>query len=320
MNSTERRVKYPAIEPFQSGYLQADVEHSVYYEQSGNPNGKPVLFLHGGPGAGTEPGHRQYFDPKTYRIILMDQRGAGKSRPHASLSNNTTWDLVNDIELLRSRLQIDRWVVFGGSWGSTLSLAYAQTHPERVKALILRGIFLCRKKEIEWFYQSGADKIFPDYWEQYLAPIPANERHDLVSAYYKRLTSEQENVRLEACKAWSGWEGSTLRLLPDPATLATFTGDHFSQSLARIECHYFMNNAFFKTGNWLLENAHKISNIPGVIVHGRYDVVCPVQNAWDLHKAWPKAELQIIPDAGHSASEAGIIDALVRATDKFREL
>lgn len=320
MDMPTRRTKYPEITPYKTGFLQASAEHELYYEESGNPQGKPVLFLHGGPGAGTEPSHRQYFDPKTYRIVLMDQRGCGKSTPHASLNDNTTWHLVADIELLRKKLGIEKWVVFGGSWGSTISLAYAQTHPERVKALVLRGIFLCRKKEIHWFYQFGAHHIFPDMWEKYLAEIPVAERGDLVSAYYKRLTSDDAKVRLSAAKAWSGWEGSTLRLLPDPEMIAKFTADEMAVAIARIECHYFMNGAFFKSDNWLIENIDKIRKIPAVIIHGRYDVVCPIENAWELHKAWPEAKLEIVPDAGHAAGEAGIVDALVRATDSFRGL
>lgn len=320
MTTTERRTRYPALEPNKSGYLQVSAEHEVYYEECGNPEGKPVIFIHGGPGAGTEPSHRQYFDPKAYRIILMDQRGCGKSTPHASLNDNTTWHLVSDLELLRTRLKIDKWVVFGGSWGSTLALAYAETHPDRVKALVLRGIFLCRKKEIRWFYQFGAHHIFPDFWENYLAQIPPAEREDMVTAYYKRLTSDDEKVRLAAAKAWSGWEGSTLRLIPDPQMIANFTADKMAVAIARIECHYFMNNAFFKTDNWLIENVDKVRHIPSIIIHGRYDVVCPVENAWELHKAWPESKLEIVADAGHAAGEAGIVDALVRATDSFKTL
>jgi proline iminopeptidase len=319
-HTSQRRSKYPPIEARRTGFLQVDAEHSIYWEESGNPNGKPVVFLHGGPGSNTDPGHRGYFDPEAYRIILFDQRGAGKSEPHASLNNNTTWHLVSDIERLREKLGIDKWVVFGGSWGSTLSLSYAITHPERVKALVLRGIFLCRKKEVHWFYQHGAHHLFPDEWERYLKPIPAAERHDMVSAYHRRLTSENPEVRLEAAKAWSRWEAATIRLLPDLASIDTFTADHHAEAIARIECHYFMNHAFFPTDNYLLENVHKIRHIPGVIVHGRYDVVCAIENAWELHKAWPESKLEIVPDAGHAAAEPGIVDALVRATDHFREL
>ncbi len=315
-----RRTKYAPIERYNHGFLQVDAEHSIYFEESGNPKGKPVLFVHGGPGSNTDPGHRQYFDPKVYRIILFDQRGAGKSTPHASLNNNTTWHLISDIERLREKLGVDKWVVFGGSWGSTLSLSYAISHPERVKGLVLRGIFLCRKKEIHWFYQHGAHHLFPDEWERYLKPIPEAERHDLVSAYHRRLTSEDERVRLEAARAWSRWEGATIKLIPDTAQIETFTADHHAVAIARIECHYFMNHAFFASDNWILENIAKVRKIPAIIVHGRYDVVCPVENAWELHKAWPESTLEIVADAGHAASEPGLIDALVRATDAFREL
>lgn len=313
-----RREKYPQIEPLRTGFLQVDAEHTIYWEECGNPEGKPVVFVHGGPGGSIDSGHRRYFDPKAYRIILFDQRGAGKSKPHASLNNNTTWDLISDMERLRLKMKIEKWQVFGGSWGSTLALAYAIKHPNRVSELVLRGIFLCRPKEIKWFYQEGASKLFPDYWENYLAPIPEAERDQMVPAYYKRLTSDDESVRLEACRAWATWEGSTLKLLPDAESLRTFTVDHQAVSLARIECHYFMNNAFFETNNWLLEQSNVIAHIPTVIVHGRYDVVCPIENAWELHKKLPQSKLEIIPDAGHAASEPGIVDALVRATDSFR--
>lgn len=312
------RVKYPELEPLRTGYMQVDAEHTIYWEECGNPKGKPVVFVHGGPGSSIDPGHRRYFDPQAYRIVLFDQRGAGKSRPHASLNNNTTWHLVSDMERLREKMGIEKWQVFGGSWGSTLALSYAIKHPDRVSELVLRGIFLLRPHEIEWFYQQGASRLFPDEWEKYVAPIPQNERSNMVAAYHKRLTSEDENVRLEACKAWASWEGSTLKLLPDPETFKNFTVDHQAVSLARIECHYFMNNGFFDSNNWVLENAHKIVHIPAVIVHGRYDVICPVENAWELHKALPKSKLQIVADAGHAASEPGIVDALIRATDSFR--
>ncbi len=252
----------------------------------------------------------------------MDQRGCGQSTPYASLNNNSTWDLVADIETLRHKLGIEKWVVFGGSWGSTLSLAYAVTHPERVKALVLRGIFLCRKKELEWFYQFGAHHLFPEEWEKYQAVIPPDERKNMIAAYYKRLTSEKPEVQLEAARAWARWEGATITLLPNPELLQSFSADQHALPIARIECHYFMNSSFFKTDNFLIESIGKIreKKIPGVIIHGRYDVVCPVENAWELHKAWPEAKLEIIKDAGHAASEAGITDALVRATDSFSEL
>jgi proline iminopeptidase len=314
------RTLYNEIEPYDQGTLQVSPLHTLYYEQSGNPDGTPVVFLHGGPGAGTAPDHRRYFDPEAYRIVLFDQRGAGRSTPHASLEENTTWHLVSDIERLREHLGIDRWLVFGGSWGSTLGLAYAETHQDRVRALVLRGIFLCRPREIRWFYQSGADAIFPDMFEKYASVIAPEERGDMVSAFYRQLTSEDEEVRLAAAKAWSTWEGSTLKLIVDPETIAHFEDPHMALSLARIECHYFMNNCFFETDNWLLENVGRIQNVPATIVHGRYDVVCPVMSAWDLHKAWPEADLVIVPDAGHAVSEPGIVDALVTATDGYRDI
>jgi len=309
---------YDAVEPYDEGRLQVSPVHNIYYEQCGNPKGKPVVFLHGGPGGGIVPDYRRYHDPEAYRIVLFDQRGSGKSTPHASLEENTTWHLVEDIEKLREHLGIESWQVFGGSWGSTLALAYAQTHPQRVRQLVLRGIFLCRPKEIRWFYQDGASWIFPDVWEEYLKVIPEDERNDMVSAYHKRLTSDDENVRVEAARAWSIWEGSTSKLYPDPTAIDHFGDPEFAIAFARIECHYFMHNSFFPTENYLVENVGRIRKIPCVIVQGRYDVVCPITSAWDLHRAWPEAELKIIPDAGHSVSEPGIIDALVDATDRFR--
>ena len=311
---------YPAIEPFDSGRLQVSPIHTLYYEQCGNPHGQPAVFLHGGPGGGLVPEYRQFFDPEAYRVVLFDQRGAGQSTPHASLEANTTWDLVADIERLRLHLGIDRWLVFGGSWGSTLSLAYAETHPERATALVLRGIFLCRPNEIDWFYQDhqGASAIFPDVWEEYVRVIPEAERGNMLTAYHRRLMSDDESVRLEAAKAWSIWEGSTSKLYPDQKLIDHSAEPLFALALARIECHYFVNNAFFPSDNFLIENVHKIRHIPGVIVQGRYDVVCPAMSAWDLHRAWPEAGLQIIPDAGHSATEPGTISALVEATDGFR--
>jgi proline iminopeptidase len=308
---------YPEIEPFDTGRLKVSPIHELYYEQVGNPTGKPTVFLHGGPGGGISPDYRRYFDPEIYRVVLFDQRGSGKSTPHASLEDNTTWHLVADIERLREHLNIRHWQVFGGSWGSTLALAYAETHPDRVRELVLRGIFLCRKKEIRWFYQEGAGAIFPDVWEEYLKVIPESERADMVSAYYRRLTSEDEAVRLEAARAWSIWEGSTSKLFFDPNSIEKFADPEFALAFARIECHYFMNNAFFDSDNYLIENVGRIRTIPSVIVQGRYDVVCPMMSAWELHRAWPEAELHIIPDAGHSISEPGIINALVNATDRF---
>lgn len=316
-NGNAMRTLYPAIAPYQTGMLPVSELHTLYYEQSGNPNGKPVVFLHGGPGGGTIPEYRQYFDPSHWRIILFDQRGAGNSMPHAELRENTTWDLVSDIEKLRSHLGIDQWIVFGGSWGSTLALAYAQTHSDRCLGLILRGIFLLRRKEILWFYQEGASWIFPDAWESYLAPIPEAEREDLVSAYYKRLTSDDAGIRQRAAKAWSVWEASTSRLLVDPDLQDRFEEDAFAEAFARIECHYFTNRGFFEVDDQLLKGCDRIRHLPIVIIQGRYDVVCPMASAWDLHKALPDAELIVVPDAGHSMMEAGILSALIEATDKF---
>jgi proline iminopeptidase len=311
------RTLYPSIEPYDQGMLPVSEIHTIHYEQAGNPEGKPVVFLHGGPGGGIIPDYRRYFDPSAYRIVLFDQRGSGKSTPHANLEENTTWHLVEDIEKLRNHLDIESWQVFGGSWGSTLSLAYAITHPDRVRQLVLRGIFLCRQKEIKWFYQDGAGWMFADVWEEFLKVIPENERDDMVSAYHRRLTSDDENVRVEAARAWSIWEGSTSKLLFDYQSVERYADPEFALAFARIECHYFMNNCFFPTENYLIENVPKIRHIPGMIVQGRYDVVCPMTSAWDLHRAWPEAELRIIPDSGHSISEPGIIDALVDATDQF---
>ncbi|MEL7332414.1 MAG: prolyl aminopeptidase [Cyanobacteria bacterium J06560_2] len=311
------RQLYPAIAPYAQSTLQVSDLHTLYYEEAGNPNGKPVIFLHGGPGGGIVPIYRRFFDPEQWRVILFDQRGCGRSKPHAELAENTTWDLVEDIEKLRSHLNIQSWTVFGGSWGSTLALAYAQTHPERCNGLILRGIFMLRPQEIEWFYQSGASYIFPDAWEGYLAPIPESERHDLVAAYYKRLTSEDSQTRQEAAKAWSIWEASTSKLVPDTDLMARFGEGSFADAFARIECHYFTNGGFFENPNQLLDNVDAIRHIPAVIVQGRYDVVCPMTSAWALHRAWPEAELIVVAEAGHSATEPGITSALIETTDKF---
>lgn len=308
---------YNPIEPYETGRLRVSPIHELYYEQCGNPNGKPVVFLHGGPGGGVIPDYRRFFNPEVFRVVLFDQRGSGQSTPHACLDENTTWDLVADIERLREHLGIETWMVFGGSWGSTLSLAYAETHPERTQNLILRGIFLCRPSEIKWFYQEGASAIFPDVWEHYLKEIPEEERGDMLGAYHRRLTNEVESVRLDAARAWSVWEGSTSKLFPDQQLIDQSGEANFALALARIECHYFMNNCFFNTDNYLIENVDRIRHIPAVIVQGRYDVVCPITSAWDLHRAWPEAQLQIIPDAGHSALEPGISSALVAAMDRF---
>jgi proline iminopeptidase len=311
---------YPPIEPYTKQQLPVSGGHQLYIEQVGNPEGVPVLFLHGGPGAGCEIYHRRFFDPSAYRVILFDQRGCGRSTPHAELAENTTWDLVEDIEAIRQALGIERWLLFGGSWGSTLALAYAQTHPERVIGMVLRGIFLCRDEEIAWFYQSGASKVFPDYWEDYLAPIPTHERDDLLHAYHRRLTGENELQRMAAAKAWSTWEGRTASLHPNPAVVDFFSHPHTALSLARIECHYFVNHAFLRP-NQLLGEAARLAGIPGVIVQGRYDLICPMTSAWELHQAWEGSELIVVPDAGHSAAEPGIRSALIEITDRFaREL
>ena len=311
---------YPEIEPYNEFNLKVSDLHTIYVEESGNQNGKPVIFLHGGPGGGIEPIYRRYFNPEKWRIIIFDQRGCGKSTPHAELEQNTTWDLVADIEKIRKHLDIDTWVIFGGSWGSTLSLTYSISHPERCKALVLRGIFMIRKKEIQWFYQEGASYIYPDAWEKYLEPIPENERHDLVSAYYKRLTSDDESVRLEAAKAWSIWEASTSKLLPSNNSLHQFDNPKVAEAFARIECHYFKNDGFFESDEWILENTATIQNLPAVIIQGRYDVVCPATSAWELHKNLPQADFYIIQDAGHSMTEEGILAKLVEYTDKYSDL
>ena len=307
---------YPPIGPYSTRRVAVNAVHTLYLEECGNPEGIPAIFLHGGPGAGCEPSHRSFFDPERYRIILFDQRGSGRSTPHAALQDNSTWDLVADIELIRDTLGVERWLVFGGSWGSTLALAYAQAHPERVAALVVRGVFLCRDREIHWFYQEGASWVFPDAWEDFLAPIPENERHDLLHAYHRRLTGGDEIARMAAAKAWSIWEGSTATLLPNQQVRSFFADPHIALSLARIECHYFVNHAFLEP-NQLLRDADRLADIPGVIVQGRYDLICPLRSAWELHRAWPRAELRIIPDAGHAAFEPGIRSALIEATDRF---
>ena len=314
------RELYPPIEPFDHGFLQVSGLHGLFYEQVGNPTGRKAVFLHGGPGGGIEPDYRRYFDPARWHVVLFDQRGCGKSTPHAELRENTTWDLVADIERLRERLGIDRWVVFGGSWGSTLALAYAETHPDRCLGLILRGIFLMRRKELLWFYQEGASALFPEAWDEYLKPIPEVERGDLMSAYYRRLTSPDPAERSTAARAWSIWEGSTSRLLPDPKLVEQFGGDAFADAFARIECHYFIHGAFLRTDTQLLDDASRIAHLPGVIVQGRYDVVCPATSAWALHGRWPGSRLVLVPDAGHSMKEPGIASALVEATDAFAAL
>jgi proline iminopeptidase len=305
---------FPDIEPYARHRLAVDPPHELYLEESGNPAGIPVLVVHGGPGGGCEDYHRRFFDAERFRIILLDQRGAGRSTPLAELAGNSTDRLVADMEAVRSFLGIDRWLLFGGSWGSTLSLVYAQAYPERLLGLVLRGIFLCRPRDIHWFYQDGASRVFPDYWQDFLAPIPEAERDDLVGAYYRRLTSTNELEQIQAAKAWSIWEGRCATLHPNPKVVEHFGHPHVAIALARIECHYFMNRAFLEPDQ-IVRNAHRLAGIPAVIVHGRYDMVCPLENATALSAAWPEAELQIIRDAGHSASEPAIVDALIRAVE-----
>ena len=308
---------FPPIEPYNHGWLSVGDGHEIYYEESGNPSGKPCLFVHGGPGGGASPAARQFFDPDKYRIVLIDQRGCGRSKPHASIEANTTWHLINDIELIRETLGIDRWLVFGGSWGSTLSLAYAQSHPERVTELVLRGIFLLRAQELQWFYQHGASELYPDAWQHYLAPIPDAERHDLISAFHSRLTSEDPEVRLSAARAWSVWEASTSFLIQNEDFMAQLDEPEAALAMARIECHYFVNGGFFESPNQILEAVDKIRHIPCVIVQGRYDVVCPPTTAWDLHEAWPEADFKLIANAGHSAFDPANAAALIEATNRF---
>jgi proline iminopeptidase len=312
-----RRGLYPPITPFDCGTIQAGSLHRLYYEQCGTEKAPPIVFLHGGPGGGCSEQMRQFFNPKSWRAILFDQRGCGRSTPFSELRENTVHHLVQDIERLRVHLGIERWVVFGGSWGSTLALAYAQAHPERVSGLILRGIFLCRKCDIDWLYQDGANALFPDAWEGFLAPIPKNERHDMVAAYHARLFGDDEMKRLEAARAWSRWEGDTVTIKGPEGRADDFEDDRFVDAFARIENAYFADGGCFETDNQLLDNAHRIADIPCTIVQGRYDAVCPPRGAWALHKALPKSRLEIVGDAGHSAMEPGIIDALVRATDDF---
>lgn len=308
------QIFYPEIKPYQRHQIAVEHPHELYVDESGNPDGIPVLFVHGGPGAGCGKYDRRFFDPEVYRIVLFDQRGAGRSRPHAELEGNTTQKLVEDIEVIRTTLGIDKWVLFGGSWGSTLSLVYAQTYPERVMGLILRGIFLCRREDLLWFYQDGANRLFPDFWDDFAAQIPEAERSDMIGAYYRQLIGDNQIQQMTAAKIWSGWEGRTATLKPCQDVVDSFTEPHRALSLARIEAHYFVNDAFLEH-NQILRDAHKLAGIPGMIVHGRYDVICPLDNAYALHKAWPGSELQIIREAGHASREPGIVDALIRATD-----
>ncbi|KAK6119861.1 hypothetical protein DH2020_046408 [Rehmannia glutinosa] len=338
---------YPDIEPYSTCFLKVSDIHTIYYEQSGNPDGYPVVFLHGGPGGGTSPSNRKFFDPNFYRIILFDQRGAGRSTPHAFLEENTTWDLIEDIEKLRDHLKIPEWLVFGGSWGSTLALAYSESHPDKVTGMVLRGIFLLRKKEIDWFYEGGAAAIFPDAWEPFRDLIPESERGCFVDAYHKRLNSNDKETQYAAARAWTKWEMMTAHLLPNEVSIKRGDDDEFclvsavapeymtdllntylyglrsedasvKTAFARIENHYFVNKGFFPSDSYLLDNIEKIKHIKTVIVQGRYDVCCPLMSAWDLHKAWPEADLRVVPDAGHSANEPGISQELVAATDKLK--
>jgi proline iminopeptidase len=314
-----RRDLYGPVEPFQAEMLKVSTRHSIYFEQCGLPEGLPAVALHGGPGGGASAEMRRFFDPRRYRIILFDQRGCGRSTPFADVEENTTWDLVADMERLRVRLGIERWLVFGGSWGSTLALAYAAMHPERVAGLVLRGVFLLMEEEIRWFYQDGAGRLFPDAWERYVSPIPVHERGDLVAAFHRRLMSDDRGVRLAAARAWARWEGETISIAGPTALPARFHEDRFVEAFARIECHYFVNKGFFPTDGWLLAQAEKYRRIPTRIVHGRYDVCTPLSSAWALKRAWPEADLEVVPDAGHSSLEPGIVDALVRATDHFAQ-
>ncbi len=308
---------YPPIEPYDQGMLAVSPLHTIYYEQCGNPAGKPVVFLHGGPGGGLDPVYRRYFHPQRWRVVLFDQRGCGKSRPYGELRENTTWDLVADLEKLRQHLGIERWVVFGGSWGSTLALAYGQTHPQSCLGFILRGIFLLRSFEIRWFYQSGANYFFPDAWQHFLEPIPVEERDDLLAAYYRRLTHPDREIRLRAARAWAIWEGSTSQLIPQQDFIERFGQEEFAEAFACIECHYFVHRGFLDPEDQLLRGVDRIRHLPAVIVQGRYDVVCPPISAWELHQAWPEAEFHWIPDAGHSITEPGIRSALIEATDRW---
>ena len=313
---TTARTLYPPIEPYASGYLDTGEGHSVYWERCGTPGAKPAVFLHGGPGGTISPNHRRLFDPKLYDVTLFDQRGCGKSTPHAGLEANTTWHLVADIERLREMVGAEKWLVLGGSWGVALALAYAERHPERVSELVLRGVYMLTKAELDWYYQFGVSEMFPDMWERFVAPIPPEERHEMMRAYYRRLTGDDRAVRIAAAKAWSLWEGETITLLPEPATSVRFGVDDFADAFARLETHFFVNAGWLEEGQ-LLRDAHRLHGIPGVIVHGRYDMPCPAKYAWALHKAWPEAEFHLIEGAGHAYSEPGILDRLIRATDGF---
>ena len=313
---TALRTLYPEIEPFETGHLDVGDGHVIYWERVGTRGAKPAVFLHGGPGGGIAPVHRQLFDPALYDVLLFDQRGCGRSTPHAELEANTTWHLVADIERLREMMGVDKWLVFGGSWGSTLALAYSQTHPQRVSELVVRGVYTLTKAELDWYYQFGVSQMFPDKWERFLAPIPPQERGDMMAAYRKRLTGDDKAAQIEAALAWSTWEGQTITLLPEPETSDKFGEDHFALAFARIENHYFVHGGWLEEGQ-LLRDAHKLAGIPGLIVHGRYDMPCPATYAWQLSRAWPDAEFFLIEGAGHAFSEPGILDRLIYATDKF---
>ncbi len=311
------RVLYPEIEPYNTGMLRVSETHEIYFEECGNPDGKPVVYLHGGPGAGCSINFRRYFDPQAYRIVLFDQRGCGRSKPSGSLVDNTTWHLVFDIEALREHCGIDMWQVFGGSWGSTLGLAYAQTHPDRVTELVMRGLFTLRRSELLWFYQGGASHVYPDFWEGYVAPIPERERGDLMAAYYKRLTGDDKVAQVECARAWARWEFSAISLWPDPNRHADVDSDHFALAFARIECHYFVNAGFFDVDDQIIRDLHKIKHIPCILIQGRYDMCTPMCTAWDIYKAWPEADFRLVGDAGHAGSEPGIVHELICATDRY---
>ena len=313
---TALRTLYPPIEPYETGMLDVGDGHRIYYERSGRQGGKPAVFLHGGPGGGISPDHRRLFHPEHYDVMLFDQRGSGRSTPHAGLQANTTWHLVADIERLRILMRAEKWQIFGGSWGSTLALAYAETHPDRVSELVLRGIYTVTRAELEWYYQFGASELFPDKWERFQAPIPRSERGDMIAAYRKRLTSDDPAIRIEAAKAWSLWEGETITLLPNPGNSATHAGEHFALAFARIENHYFAHSCWLEEGQ-LIRDVSRIRHIPGIIIHGRYDMPCPARYAYALHKAWPEAEFHLIEGAGHAYLEPGILDRLIKATDHF---
>lgn len=313
---SELRSFYPEIEPFETGFLDTGDGHRVYWERVGTKGAKPAVFLHGGPGGTIGPTQRRLFDPTLYDVILFDQRGCGKSTPNASLEENTTWHLVADVERLRQMMGVEKWLVFGGSWGSTLALAYSQTHPERVSELVLRGIYTLTKAELDWYYQFGVSEMFPDKWERFQAPIPEDERHEMMAAYRKRLVGDDRDEQLRCARAWSLWEGETITLLPNPAYSGTFEEDDYALAFARIENHYFVHAGWLEEGQ-LLRDAYKMKDIPGVIIHGRYDMPCPAKYAWALHKAWPKAEFHLIEGAGHAYLEPGILDQLIRATDRF---